>query len=190
MRSAAQREATTLNEAEIARFATQVQFWAARIAHTHDDTHALLLLKHQLQHGALDCACSHVTLHDGATDVRDEDVRRALARVWANLLSEQARHDAEQELLVSEQCLQERWRCQSPSTDALYEYVAQLADCWLHALVQPVNTAVSTATQVGQLQEKWQAHAKSGRLGRARCRQLRQRLVHEEPAAVEAELCE
>ena len=49
---------------------------------------------------------------------------------------------------------------------------------------------MSTATQVERLQEKWQAHAKTARLGRARCRQLRQQLVHEEPAAVEAELCE
>ena len=65
-----------------------------------------------------------------------------------------------------------------------------LADCWLHSLAQPVNTAVSTVAQVGQLQEKWQAHAKTARLGQARCRQLRQQLLHEEPAAVEAELCE
>ena len=106
------------------------------------------------------------------------------------MLSERARHDHEQELLASEQRQQERWRRESPSTDALYEYVVQLADCWLHALVQPVNTTVSTATQIGQLQEKWQAHAETARLCRARCRQLRQRLVHEEPAAVEAELCE
>ena len=39
--------------------------------------------------------CSHVALHDGAADVHDEDVRRALARVRTNLLSEQARHNAE-----------------------------------------------------------------------------------------------
>jgi len=91
MRSAAQSEATVLNEAEIAYFARNVQFWAARIARTHDDTRALLSLKRRLRHGALDCACSHVTLHDGATDVRDEDVRQALARVRARLLSERAR---------------------------------------------------------------------------------------------------
>ena len=65
-----------------------------------------------------------------------------------------------------------------------------LADTWLHSLVQPVNTTVNTAEQVGRLQEKWQAHAKAARLNRARCRQLRQQLVHEEPAAVKAELCE
>ena len=53
-----------------------------------------------------------------------------------------------------------------------------------------LNTAVSTAAQIRQLQEKWQAHAKAARLNRARCRQLRQQLVHDEPAAVEAELSE
>ena len=63
MRSAAQSEATVLNEAEIAYFAGNVQFWAARIARTHDDTRALLSLKCRLRHSALDCACSHVTLH-------------------------------------------------------------------------------------------------------------------------------
>ena len=72
----------------------------------------------------------------------------------------------------------------------LYGYIVQLADCWLHALVQPVNTAVSTTTQIGQLQEKYQAHAKAARLGCTHCRQLRQQLVHKEPTAVEAELCE
>ena len=126
MRSAAQSEATALNEAEIAYFAGNVQFWAARIARTHDDTRALLSLKRRLRHSALDCACSHVTLHDGATDVRDEDVRQALARVRARLLSERARHDAEQNLLASEQRQQERWRRESPSTDALYKYIV----CW------------------------------------------------------------
>jgi hypothetical protein len=126
-------------------------------------------------------------LHDGATGVRDEDVQRALAWVRASLLSERARHDAEQRLLVSEQHQQERWRRESPSTDALYEYIAQLADSWLHALAHPENATMSDTTQ---LQEKWQTHVKSARLGRARCKQLRQQLVHEEPAAVEAELCE
>ena len=82
-RSTAQSEATALNEAEIAYFAKGVQSWAARIARTHGETRALLSLKRRLRHGALDCACSHVTLHDGATDVRDEDVRQALARVRA-----------------------------------------------------------------------------------------------------------
>jgi hypothetical protein len=165
-----------------------VQFWAARIARTHGETRALLSLKRRLRHGALDCACSHVTLHDGATDVRDEDVRQALARVRARLLSQRARHDAEQGLLASEQRQQERWRRESPSTDALYEYIVLLADTWLHSLAQPVNTAVNTAEQVGQLQEKWQTHAKAARLNRARCRQLRQQLVHEKPAAVEEAL--
>ena len=111
-----------------------------------------------------------MTLHDGATDVRDEDVRQALARVRARLLSERARLDAEQNLLASEQRQQERWRRESPSTDALYTYIVCLADTWLHSLVQPVNTAVGTSTQLGQLQEKWQAHAKTARLGRTRCR--------------------
>ena len=138
----------------------------------------------------LDCVCSHVTLHDGATDVRDEDMQQASAQVHAHLLSEQACLNAEQNLLVSEQCQQERWCCESPSTDVLYKYIVCLADTWLHSLAQPVNTAVGTATQLGQLQEKWQAHAKAARLNRARCRQLRQQLVHEEPAAVKAELCE
>ena len=55
----------------------------------------------------------------------------------------------------------------------------------------PPRGAVGTATRLGQLQEKWQAHAKTARLGRARCTLLRQQLMlNEEPAAVEAELCE
>ena len=119
MRSAAQSEAMALNEAEIARFAKEVQFWVARIARTHGDTRALLSLKRRLRHGALDCTCSRMTLHDSTTDVRDEDVRRALAPVHANLLSERAHHDHERELLASEQRQQEQWRCESPSTDAL-----------------------------------------------------------------------
>ena len=165
-----------------------MQFWAARIARTHDDTRALLSLKRRLRHSALDCACSHVTLHDGATDVRDEDVRQALARVHARLLSERARHDAEQKLLASEQRQQESWRCESPSTDALYEYVAQLADCRLRALALPENATVRNAAQ---LQEEWQAHAKTARLGHDRCTVPRHMLMlNEEPAAVEAELCE
>ena len=167
-----------------------MQFWAVCIARTHDETRALLSLKRWLWHGALDCTCLHMTLHDSATDMHNEDVRRALAWVRANLLSKRARHDAEQGLLASKQRQQERWRCELPSTDVLYEYIMQLADCWLHSLALPVNTAVSTATQVGQLQEKWQAHAKTARLGCARCRQLRQQLVHEEPVAVEVVLCE
>ena len=62
-----------------------------------------------------------------------------------------------------------------------------LADTWLHSLAQPVNTEMGTATQVGQLQEKWQAHAKTARLGRDRCTVLRHVLMlNEEPAAVEA----
>ena len=187
MRSAAQSEATVLNEAEIAYFARNVQFWAARIAHTHDDTRALLSLKHRLRHGALECACSHATVHDGAADMSDEDVRRALARARADLHSQRARHDADQKLLASEQRVQERWHRESPSTDALYRYITWLADSWLHALAHPEN---ATMSDTAQLQEKWQTHAKSARLGRARCKQLRQQLVHEEPAAVEAELCE
>ena len=71
----------------------------------------------------------------------------------------------------------------------LYGYVTQLADRWLHLLVLPVNAAVNAA-QVASLQEKRQAHAKTAGLGRARCMLLRQQLVHEEPAAVEAGLCE
>ena len=166
-----------------------MRFWAACIARTHGNTLALLLLKRRLQHGALDCVCSHVTLHDSTTDVCDKDMQQALAQVCANLLSKQARHDAEQELLTSEQRQPGRWCCESPSTGMLYEYVTQLADCWLHVLVLPVNTVVSTTMQVGQLQEKWQAHAKTACLGHAHCRQLRQWLVHEKPAAVEAALC-
>ena len=157
MRSAAQSEATALNEAKIAHFTTEVRYWAARIARTHDGTRALLSLKRQLRHGALECASSHVhaTVHDGTADMSDEDVRRALARARADLHSQQARHDTEQELLASERHQQERWRHESPSTDALYEYIVLLADCWLHSLAQPVNTAVSTAAQVEQLREKW-----------------------------------
>ena len=49
----------------------------------------------------------HMMLHDGATDVRDKDMWQALAQVHMCLLSEQACHDAEQELLTSEQCQQE-----------------------------------------------------------------------------------
>ena len=111
--SAAQSEATALNVAEMAHFASNVQSCAARIARTHEDTRALLSLKRRLRHGALDCACSHVMLHGSVTDVRDEHVRQALARVHAKLLYERARHDADQELLASEQRQQERWRRRS-----------------------------------------------------------------------------
>ena len=86
LRSAAQSEATALNEAKIVYFAKNVQFWAARIARTHGETRALLSLKRRLRHGALDCTCSHMMLHDSTTDMCDEDVRRALARVRASLL--------------------------------------------------------------------------------------------------------
>ena len=96
-----------------------------------------------------------------------EDVRQDLAQVRANLLSERARLDAEQELLTSQQRQQERWRRESPSTDALYEYVARLADSWLHSLALPVNTTVNAA-RVASLQEQWQARAKTARLARPR----------------------
>ena len=160
MRSAAQSKATALNEAEIAHFTTEVQSWAARIAHFHANRRERLSLKRQLRYGALGCACSHATVYDGATDVSDdsEDVLRALAQGHMTLLSLQAHHGADQRLLVSEQRQQERWRHVSPSTDALYGYVAQLADSWLHSLALPVNTAVSAA-RAASLQEKWQAHA-------------------------------
>ena len=134
----------------------------------------------------LECACSRATVYDGATDVSDEDVRRALAQGHVNLLSLRARHNADQELLASEQRVQEHWRRESPSTNALYRYVMQLADSWLHLLALPVNTAVN-ATQAASLQEKWQAHAKTARLGCARCTLLRQQLMlNEEPAAVDS----
>ena len=123
------------------------------------------------------------------TGVSDEDVRRALAQGHANLLSLRASHDAGQKLLASEQGQQERWHRESPSTDALYGYIAQLADNGLHSLAQPVDAAVGAA-QVASLKVKWQAHAKTARQSRARCRQLRQQLLHDEPAAVEAKLCE
>ena len=129
-------------------------------------------------------------MYDGVTDVSDEDVRRALAQGHVNLLSMRARHDASQRLVASAQRQQERWRRESPSTDALYGYIAQLADNWLHSLARPVDAAVSAA-QVASLKEKWQAHAKTARLGRDRCIVLRHVLMlNEEPAAVEAELCE
>ena len=189
MRSAAQSEATALNEAEIAHFTTEVRSWAAHIARTHASRSALLSLKHQLRYGALECACSHAMVHDGAADISDEDERRSLARARALLHSQRARYDADQKVLASEQRVQECWRRESPSTDELYGYIAQLADSWLCSLVLPVNTAVNAA-RVASLQEKWQAHAKTARLGCARCTLLRQRPVHEEPAAVKAELCE
>ena len=72
----------------------------------------------------------------------------------------------------------------------LYKYIVCLANTWLHLLVQPVNTTVGTAMQLSQLQEKWQAHAKTARQSCAHCRQLRQQLLHEEPVAVEVKLCE
>ena len=78
----------------------------------------------------------------------------------------------------------------SAGSTALYEHVVLLADCWLHSLAQPVNTVVSTAAQIGRLQEKWQAHAQHARLGHNCCTLLRQQLVLNEPVAVEAELCE
>ena len=145
MHSTAQSEATALNEAEIVHFAKNVQFWAVCIACTHDNTCVLVSLKCWLQHGTMDCTCSHVMLHDSAMDMHNEDMRQALAQVHTNLLSEQAHHDAEQGLLMSEQCQQERWCCESPSSDMLYEL---LADTWPYLLVQPVDTAVSTTVQV------------------------------------------
>jgi hypothetical protein len=188
MRSAAQSEATALNEAEIAYLTTKVQYLAAGIARFHASRRARLSIKRELRHGTLECACSRATVYDGATDVSDEDVRRALAQGHVNLLSVRASLDAKQRLLASAQCQQERWRRESPSTDALYEYVAQLADSWLHELALPSNATVRTTTQ---LQEKWQAHANTARLGRDRCTLLRQQLMlNEEPAAVETELCE
>ena len=81
----------------------------------------------------------------------------------ADLHSQQACHDADQKLLVSEQHIQKCWCCESPSTDALYKYVAWLADSWLHVLVQENTT----------MQEEWQAHAKTAHLGHTHCRQLR-----------------
>ena len=58
------------------------------------------------------------------------------------------------------------------------------------AMVQPVNTTVSTTAQIGQLQEKWQAHAQHAHLGCNHCTLPRQQLVLSKPVAVEAELCE
>ena len=46
MHSMAQSKATVLNEAEIAYFVGNVQFWVAHIACTHDNMCVLLLLKH------------------------------------------------------------------------------------------------------------------------------------------------
>ena len=79
MRSTAQSKATDLNEAEIAHFTAEVRSWAARIAHTHAHRCVLLSLKRQLQYGALECACSHMTVHGSVADMSDEDVRPALA---------------------------------------------------------------------------------------------------------------
>ena len=88
---------------------------------------------------------------------------------------------------MSEQHQQEQWCCELPSTDMLYEYITQLADSWLHALAHPGNTTVCNTTQ---LQEEWQAHAKTAHLGHDCCIMLRHVLMlNEEPAAVEAELC-
>jgi hypothetical protein len=188
MRSAAQSEATALNEAEITYLTTQVQSLAARMTRFHAYRRARLSLKRQLRYGALGCTCSHATVYDNATDIGDEDVRQALARGHANGLSLRASQDANQKLLASEQHQQESWRRESPSTDALYEYVAQLADSWLHELALPSDATVRATTQ---LQEKWQAHANTARLGHNRCTLLRQQLMlNEEPAAVETELCE
>ena len=107
-----------------------------------------------------------MTVYGSVTDVGTEDMQQALAQGHVNLLSLQASHDASQKLLVSEQHLLEHWHCESPSTDVVYNYIAQLADSWLHALVLPVSTTVHNAAQ---LQEKWQAHAKTACLGRACC---------------------
>ena len=119
MRSAAQSEATALNEAMIAHFTTEVRSWATRIARLHASRRARLALKRQLRYGALECACSHTTVYNGVTYMGDEDVRRALAQGHVDLLSLRARHDADQRLLAGEQRQQERWRRESPSTDAL-----------------------------------------------------------------------
>ena len=73
-----------------------------------------------------------------------------------HLLSLQAHHDANHNLLASVQHQQERWHCKSPSTDALYRYIAQLADSWLYWLALPVNAAVNAARiALASLQEKW-----------------------------------
>ena len=100
MRSAAQSEATALNEAEIAYLTTKVQYLAAGIARFHASRRARLSIKRELRHGTLECACSRATVYDGATDVSDEDVRRALAQGHANLLSVRASLDAKQKLLA------------------------------------------------------------------------------------------
>ena len=119
MRSAVQSEATALNEAMIAHFTTEVRSWVARTARFHASRRARLALKRQLRYGALECACSHTTVYNGVTYMGDEDVRRALAQGHVDLLSLRARHDADQRLLAGEQRQQERWRRESPSTDAL-----------------------------------------------------------------------
>ena len=77
------------------------------------------------------------------------------------------------------------------STNALYMYIVQLADSWLHSLVQPVNRDATVSVAQVALKEKWQAHAKTACLGCNHCTMLRHMLMlNEEPAAVEAELCE
>ena len=86
MRTAAQREATALNEAEIAYLTTKVQSLAEGMARFHASRRARLSIKRQLRYGALECACSCATVYDGMTDVGDEDVRRALAQGHVNLL--------------------------------------------------------------------------------------------------------
>ena len=73
MHSMAQSKATDLNEAEIAHFMMEVRSWAACIAHTHAHRRVLLSLKHQLWYGALECACSHATVHDSTADMSSED---------------------------------------------------------------------------------------------------------------------
>ena len=125
MHSAAQGEATALNEAEITYLTTKVQSLAEGMARLsfHASRCAQLLIKQQLRYGTLECACSHVTVYDSMADMGDEDVRQALAQGHMNLLSLQASHNDNQELLVNEQHQQECWCHKSPSTDTLYRYV-------------------------------------------------------------------
>jgi hypothetical protein len=137
MRSAAQSKATALNEAEIAEHTTNVRYSAACIARFHANRRTRLSIKRELRHGTLECACSRATVYDSVMDMSDEDVRWALAQGHVNLISVRARHDTNQKLLAFAQSKQERWRHETPSTDALYGYVAQLADSWLHSLAQP-----------------------------------------------------
>ena len=48
----------------------------------HTGVYCCRSIKCQLWYGALECTCSHATVHDGAADMSDEFVRRHGVKCW------------------------------------------------------------------------------------------------------------